>query len=204
MIPPQRNDVHSARTGARLSDLLHSVSTTAAAKRIGREHGRSAEQMTTQRIHHRTRYPRSAAPQPVGMVSLARLDQDLVDLHRAEELLAQARRVQREDPRAAFEAVHRAALRGAGILVRHANHERRRKLPLNVWVALERIGGAAAARAAEVVPLVAERARLERDAHAVPDPMLLRRHLEQTASHLERVAELVVPDLPMHMTALTG
>ena len=41
-----------------------------------------------------------------------------------------------DDPREAFELIHRAALRGAGIIVARANRDRRRRLPLNVWTAL--------------------------------------------------------------------
>ena len=62
---------------------------------------------------------------------LARLDQDQADLERARQLLQQARELSAVAPREAFELVHRAALRGAGVLVARANRERRRALPLN-------------------------------------------------------------------------
>ncbi|MDN6301563.1 MAG: hypothetical protein L0J57_00730, partial [Brachybacterium sp.] len=61
---------------------------------------------------------------------LARLDQDQADLERARDLLRQGRSQLEGDPRAAFELVHRAALRGAGVLVSRANRERRRPLPM--------------------------------------------------------------------------
>ena len=72
---------------------------------------------------------------------LAHLDQDQADLERARDLLHQGEAAIADDPREAFELIHRAALRGAGIIVARANRDRRRRLPLNVWTALERIGG---------------------------------------------------------------
>lgn len=157
--------------------------------------------MTTRTLHRIT-----VAAHPAGgsglRIRLAQLDEDQAGLQRARSLLAQARQRADADPGAAFELVHRAALRGAGVLVTRANRKRRRKLPLNVWTALERIGGAD--RAGQLEPLVAERARLDRDPSAHPDPVLLRRHLEQTADHLEQVAAQLTDELPDPMTALAG
>ncbi|ATG52530.1 hypothetical protein CFK38_14135 [Brachybacterium vulturis] len=133
---------------------------------------------------------------------LARLDQDQADLERARELLRQGRSQLEADPRAAFELIHRAALRGAGVLVSRANRERRRALPLNVWTALERLGGQDAERAEQLDPLVAERARLDREGASLPDPVLLHRHLEGTGAHLETVAQRLLEDLPSHVTEL--
>lgn len=149
----------------------------------------------------RTTHPRGGAPSlSVDARSLrlrlARLDQDQADLERAHDLLRQGRRLAEADPREAFELVHRAALRGAGVLVARANRERRRALPLNVWTALSRLGGEEAERAEQLGPLVRERTRLDRDASAQPDPELLRRHLEQTAAHLELIAGRLLEDLP--------
>jgi SAV_6107-like HEPN len=135
---------------------------------------------------------------------LAHLDQDQADLDRARDLLRQARAAADPDPREAFELVHRSALRGAGILVARANRDRRRKLPLNVWTALDRLGGEDAERAAVLVPLVAERARLDRDPASVPDPELLRLHLEETAQHLDEVSRRLLTDLPAHVAELAG
>lgn len=135
---------------------------------------------------------------------LARFDEDMAMLERARALWGQAERCVAADPREAFELVHRAALRGAGVLVVRANRERKRKLPLNVWTALGRVDAAGALRAAEMAPLVAERARLERLPEALPDPLLLRRHLELTRVHLEEVAEVLLGDLPAPMAALAG
>ena len=98
--------------------------------------------------------------------------------------------------------MHRAALRGAGVLVARANRERRRALPLNVWLALERLGGQDAERAESLAPLVAERMRLDRNAAARPDPELLSTHLAQTSAHLDLVAERLLEDLPTHLTDL--
>src|SRR5699024_5335016 len=84
------------------------------------------------------------------------------------------------------------------------NRERRRPLPLNVWRALERIGGSAAERSAELTELVAERERLDRDPAAHPDPVLRERHLEQTARHLEQVADLLLEELPGPLAAPAG
>lgn len=133
---------------------------------------------------------------------LQRLQADLQSLDHAEALLARARSLSREDPRAAFEVVHRAALRGAGVLVERANRERSRRLPLNVWTALERIGPLGVQRAREVQVMVQERARLDRDDRALPTPALLTAHLDGTARHLEAVrrqlgAELEALALPM-------
>lgn len=133
---------------------------------------------------------------------LARLDQDQADLERARDLLRQGRALQVEDPRAAFELVHRAALRGAGVLVARANRERRRALPLNVWAALERLGGEDAARAEQLAPLVAERMRLDRDGAARPDPVLLADHLEGTSAHLELIAQRLLDGLPTRLSDL--
>ena len=133
---------------------------------------------------------------------LALLDQDQADLERARELLRQGRLLAAEDPREAFELVHRAALRGAWVLVARANRERRRALPLNVWLALERLGGQDAERAESLAPLVAERMRLDRNAAARPDPELLSTHLAQTSAHLDLVAERLLEDLPTHLTDL--
>ena len=156
----------------------------------------------------RTVHRRGTAAAPLGSsdrahrLRLARLDQDQADLERARDLLRQGRSRREDDPRAAFELVHRAALRGAGVLVSRANRERRRALPLNVWTALERLGGPEAERARQLAPLVAERARLDRDGSARPDPELLRSHLEGTAAHLELIAERLLEDLPARVTEL--
>jgi hypothetical protein len=135
---------------------------------------------------------------------LARLDQDQADLERARQLLQQARELSAVAPREAFELVHRAALRGAGVLVARANRERRRALPLNVWTALERLGGEEAERAEALAPLVAERTRLDRDAASTPDPALLEQHLEETAAHLDRVAEKLLQGLPSPLSEPSG
>src|SRR5690625_3660406 len=137
----------------------------------------------------------AAAPRSLR-AHLARLDADQACLQRARQLLQQGRALSATEPRDAFELAHRAALRGAGVLVTRANRERRRPLPLNVWRALERIGGSAAERSAELTELVAERERLHRDPAAHPDPVLLERHLEQTARPLEQVADLLLEELP--------
>ncbi|WP_394214509.1 hypothetical protein [Brachybacterium vulturis] len=153
----------------------------------------------------RTMSRRAGAPAPIGAgtralrLRLARLDQDQADLERARELLRQGRSQLEADPRAAFELIHRAALRGAGVLVSRANRERRRALPLNVWTALERLGGQDAERAEQLDPLVAERGRLDREGTSLPDPVLLRRHLEETGAHLAAVAQRLLEDLPSHV-----
>lgn len=133
---------------------------------------------------------------------LARLDQDQADLERARDLLRQGQALAEEDPREAFELVHRAALRGAGVLVARANRERRRALPLNVWAALERLGGQDAERAERLGPLVSERMRLDRDAAARPEPELLGAHLAETAAHLDLVSQRLLEDLPTHLADL--
>ncbi|MDN5820519.1 MAG: hypothetical protein L0H74_01410 [Brachybacterium sp.] len=150
----------------------------------------------------------AAAPVDSGVralrLRLARLDQDQADLERARDLLRQGRSQLEDDPRGAYELIHRAALRGAGVLVSRANRERRRALPLNVWTALERLGGQDAERAEQLGPLVAERMRLDRERAAQPDPELLRSHLEGTGAHLERVAQRLLEDLPTHVTDLAA
>ena len=133
---------------------------------------------------------------------LAQLDQDQADLERARQLWAQGRELSEVAPREAFELVHRAALRGAGVLVARANRARRRALPLNVWAAMERMGGEDAERAERLAPLVAERTRLDRDGSALPDPALLERHLEETSAHLARISQRLLEDLPGHAADL--
>lgn len=135
---------------------------------------------------------------------LAQLDQDQADLERARELLRQGQELSPVAPREAFELVHRAALRGAGVLVARANRERRRRLPLNVWTAMSRLGAEQAARADQLAPLVTERMRLDRDGSALPDPDLLRRHIEETSAHLEQIAQQLLDGLPTHVTDLTA
>ncbi|MGY5763818.1 SAV_6107 family HEPN domain-containing protein [Brachybacterium sp. DNPG3] len=135
---------------------------------------------------------------------LAHFDADQVDLHRARTLLAEGEALLEQDPREAFELIHRAALRGAGVLVARANRRRRRRLPLNVWTALARIDTEGRERAAELAPLVAERARLDHDPLAQPEPVLLGDHLDGTRAHLRRVGEILLDDLPMEITALAG
>lgn len=135
--------------------------------------------------------------------SLARLDQDQADLERARDLLRQGRSLVQEAPREAFELVHRAALRGAGVLVSRANRERRRALPVNVWAALERLGGQDAVRAERLGPLVSERTRLDRSASAQPDPELLYSHIEETAAHLDQISQRLLEDLPAHLADLS-
>lgn len=145
----------------------------------------------------------AAAPRSLR-VQLAQLDADQSDLQRARQLLQQGQQLTTARPRDAFELIHRAALRGAGVLVSRANRERRRPLPLNVWKALERIGGSAAERSAELNDLVAERERLSRSPSAQPDPVLLERHLAQTTLHLEQIADVLLEELPGPLTALAG
>lgn len=53
-----------------------------------------------------------------------------------------------------FEHVHRAALKVAGLAIERANAQRKRKLPLNVWKALERMGGKHRERAREAARFV--------------------------------------------------
>lgn len=144
------------------------------------------------------------APRPSARTLIAHLDEDLAGLERARLLLAQGERAAGTCPREAFELVHRAALRGAGVLVQRANRERRRRLPLNVWTALERLGPQAAERAAQMAPLVAERSRLERSPEAVPDPDLLRRHIELTGRHLAAVSQQLLDGMPQGVAALAG
>lgn len=137
-------------------------------------------------------------------IQLAQLDEDQAALDRARQLLQHGRELSTSQPRDAYELAHRAALRGAGVLVTRSNRERKRKLPLNVWKALERIGGSAAERAAELTELVAERDRLSHHPSAQPDALLLARHLEQTQRHLDQIAEQLLSELPGHLTALAG
>lgn len=134
---------------------------------------------------------------------LAQLDQDQADLERARDLLRQGQELSPVAPREAFELVHRAALRGAGVLVARANRGRRRRLPLNVWTAMSRLGPEEAARAEQLGPLVTERMRLDRDAGTLPDPDLLQRHIEGTATHLEQIAQQLLDGLPAHVADLT-
>jgi hypothetical protein len=148
---------------------------------------------------------RSVPDMNTRTIELTRLDQDLAVLARAEQLLAQADRTSHDDPRTSYELIHRAALKAAGVLVTRANRTRRRRLPLNVWTALDRLGGAQRTWAQEAAEFVVERDRLDRDPHAEPDPVLLARHRDLTAAHVEAVRDLLVDDLmPAEVVALAG
>lgn len=128
---------------------------------------------------------------------LARLDAALVTLERSESLLLQARSLSTEDPRAAFELVHRAALRAAGVVIDEANRSRKRRLPLNAWVALSRCGEVHRAWGEEAAPLVAERARLAAHPDAPADAALLQAHLRMTSQRIAAVrAEVTLALLP--------
>lgn len=128
---------------------------------------------------------------------LRRLDEDLAVLERAEALLREARALREIDPRAAFETAHRAALRGAGVVIERENRSRKRRLPMNAWEALSRCGVVHRQWAVEVKPLVAERDRLARANDLRPDPGLLAAHLELTGARIAAVrAEILVELLP--------
>jgi hypothetical protein len=138
-------------------------------------------------------------------IELTRLDQDLAVLARAEQLLAHSDEVGLSDPRTSYELIHRAALKAAGVLVTRANRSRRRRLPLNVWTALTRLGGDGRAWAQEATVFVVERDRLDRDQQATPDPDLLARHRDLTAAHIESVRQVLVDALlPAEAVALAG
>ena len=131
---------------------------------------------------------------------LVRLDRALGELERARALVDQAERLRTVDARAAFELAHRSALRAAGVVIDEANRARRRRLPLNAWDALSRCGVHHRAWAQEVAPMVAERARLDRDETASPDLALLEEHCRRTRERIEGVrAEItlaLLPELP--------
>lgn len=128
---------------------------------------------------------------------LALLDRALDELDRAQSLLDRAEAVADTDPRAAFELAHRAALRAAGVVIDRANRARRRRLPLNAWQALSRLGATHRDWAREVEPMVAERRRLDGNEGAVPDLDLLARHCRSTRERIAAVrAETVMAHLP--------
>lgn len=141
---------------------------------------------------------REGARRPAAVRSdLQRLDRALGELDRAKDLLARARAVRSDDPRTAFELVHRAALRAAGVVIDEANRHRRRRLPLNAWAALSRCGAHHRTWAEAMRPLVAERERLDRRPAGSPDPELLDAHLRMTEERIAGVrAEIVVALLP--------
>ncbi|MDO5663162.1 MAG: SAV_6107 family HEPN domain-containing protein [Brachybacterium sp.] len=135
---------------------------------------------------------------PAGREHARRLrhaDEDLARLEQAEALLADAREQRDSDPRRAFEAAHRAALRAAGVVVAGANRSRVRPLPLNVWTALGRIGPEHRAWVEEAAPMVAERDRLLRSDAAHPDPALLDAHLRATGERISAVRSRLLMDL---------
>jgi hypothetical protein len=149
--------------------------------------------------------PSSVMAMTTQPAELIHLDQDLAALERAEALLARAREIADSDPRGSYELVHRAALRTAGVLVTRANRSRRRKLPLNVWTALERMGGERRRWAEDASRFVVERDRLDRDARATPDPVLLALHRDGTAARIAQVREELLEDLlPAGAVALAG
>ncbi|PWH06781.1 hypothetical protein DEO23_07650 [Brachybacterium endophyticum] len=136
---------------------------------------------------------------------LLHLDQDLAALETAQALLSRARDIEHGDPRGSYELVHRAALRTAGVLVTRANRTRRRKLPLNVWTALDRMGGERRRWAESAARFVVERDRLDRDSRAIPDPYLLALHRESTSERIDQVRRELLDSLaPSEAVALAG
>lgn len=160
---------------------------------------------------NRATTPRQAAPArhgqgaPTGRPSraLQLLDAELDILDRAEAMLREGESLVLTDPRAAYELVHRAALRAAGVVVSRANRDRRRRLPLNAWTALARVGGEHRAWSEEMMELVAERDRLSRREDATPDPVLLARHRDLTTRRIRMVREEVLEaSLPEDLSSL--
>ncbi|MDU2596793.1 MAG: hypothetical protein E7C78_00785 [Dermabacter sp.] len=90
-----------------------------------------------------------------------------------------------------FERVHRAALKVAGLAIRRANAHRKRKLPLNVWVALERMGGMHRARAREAARFVELRRSSEHywEHTSRISQQDVQEHAEQTLAYLHSVKE---------------
>lgn len=129
--------------------------------------------------------------------SLTRLDRVLDELDRAMALVLAAERTRAVDPRGAFELAHRGALRAAGVVIEHANRGRTRRLPLNAWTAISRCGARHRAWAQGMEPMVAERARLDRDPSAQPDPVLLDEHCRSTRERIEALRiEMAMALLP--------
>lgn len=128
---------------------------------------------------------------------LDRLDHALAQLERAERQVAEAEALLAADPRAAFELAHRGALRAAGVVIEQANRSRSRRLPLHAWTALSRCGTHHRRRAEAAAPMVAERARLDRDPTAQPDPAMVEQHCRATREHIEGIrAEVIMTLLP--------
>lgn len=130
-------------------------------------------------------------------VALRRLEAALSALDQAEQLLERAQEMRGTDPRASFELVHRAALKGAGVVIEQANRERKRPLPLNAWTALARLGGVHREWAVSAEPMVAERARLDAGEGVQVRMDLLDAHCAATAQRLAAVrAEITLALLP--------
>lgn len=89
-----------------------------------------------------------------------------------------------------FERVHRAALKVAGLAIRRANAHRKRKLPLNVWVALERMGECTG-RAREAARFVELRRSSEHywEHTSRISQQDVQEHAEQTLAYLHSVKE---------------
>jgi hypothetical protein len=84
------------------------------------------------------------------------------------------------------------------VVVARANRTRRRRLPLNVWTALDRIGGPGRAWAEASTRFVVERDRLDRHPGALPDPELLAEHQAATRERIDTVrAALFEPAVPV-------
>lgn len=99
-----------------------------------------------------------------------------------------------------FERVHRVALKSAGVVRDRANRERKRPLPLNVWVALGRLGARHKERAAEVAKFVAVRQRAE--ASRIGETLVTRELVEEhRAGTLEYVRSLYAEMMDMQAMA---
>lgn len=142
-----------------------------------------------------------AAPRTARAASpaLRLFSRDMTALERAEDLLRSAEKASSETER--FELTHRAALRAAGVLIARANRERRRPLPLNVWVALQRMGPQGRRIAEDFAPMVRERESLERSPHSRPQPELLDAQHRLTTDLLQSVREQLVEDLALPQIA---
>ncbi len=128
---------------------------------------------------------------PPALREVRQLNAELDRLEAIETEIRDAREEGSMSTAERFERIHRAALKVAGLAIERQNAQRKRKLPLNVWKALEHMGGKHRARALDVARFVELRRTSGNywESTGVISEQHVREHAEQTLAYLVEVRE---------------